>query len=332
MALLRRLFPPLLSYLYRFVSRRLRRNLAKVPGVLPLYRYVVNPFLYTPSSENDLVVCKFHGFEMYAEPQQITGSFFLGLWEPTTTFVFKRVLAAGDVVIDVGAHWGYFTLLAATLCGDTGKVFAFEAHPINYSLLMKNIGANRLTSLLAVQKAISNQTGTAKLLLARSSVSHSLKCVPPEFSLPPHSKDHVIVDTITLDDFFAQNPVQPKLIKMDIEGAEPLALEGMKTIIEQNHDLVLITEFLPHYLGAHAAEDFLRRLSAYSFELTIIDDDRYELDIGSTPQILKRALQNLQKGCPTNLLCTRDRALLETLIGKQDSRSMTHGVPRVVYL
>jgi hypothetical protein len=123
------------------------------------------------------------------------------------------------------------------------------------------------------------------------------------------------VDTVALDDFFAQSSVEPRLIKMDIEGAEPLALDGMRCLIERNPSLVLIIEFNPSYLDAKAAADFLDQLAAYGFDVGIIDDDRRQLVVGSKAAVLKRFLD---ERATYNLLATRDRSLFERLFQQQD--------------
>jgi hypothetical protein len=128
------------------------------------------------------------------------------------------------------------------------------------------------------------------------------------------------VDTVALDDFFAQSSVEPRLVKMDIEGAEPLALAGMRRLIERNPSLVLISEFNPSYLDPKAGADFLDQLVAWGFDVAIIDDKRRQLAVGRKAAILKRGSE---QGAPSNLFATRDRSLFERLLGQQD-RSGKH--------
>jgi len=71
-----------------------------------------------------------------------------GFFEKYETKLFKKSIKRGMVVLDIGANIGYYTLLAARLVGDEGKVFAFEPDPYNYSLLRKNIEANRYNNVI----------------------------------------------------------------------------------------------------------------------------------------------------------------------------------------
>ena len=239
-----------------------------------------------------------------------------------------EVVSDGDIIADVGAHWGYFTLLAASLCGERGRVFAFEPHPKNFALLNKNIEANGLSNVVTVQKAVSNRAGSTKLFQARSTASHSMLSLQPELTAEGGSaNESIAVDTVALDDYFAQSSVEPRLVKIDIEGAEPLALAGMRCLIERNSSLVLIMEFNPTYLYANAAADFLDQLGAWDLEVGIIDDDQRQLAVGSKAAMLK---QLLGAGTTCNLLATRDHSLFGHLFQQQDgSRRHMEALERV---
>jgi FkbM family methyltransferase len=263
---------------------------------------------------------------MYMDPEENAsraGAFLWSEYEPATTAVLMEIVTDGDVVMDVGAHWGYFTLLAASLCGTHGRVFAFEPHPRNFALLTKNVEANGLTNVVAVQKAVSNRTGSARLFQTRVTVGHSLCSPPPEWRLGGGSAEEAIaVDTVALDDFFARSSVEPRLIKVDIEGAEPLALAGMRCLVERNPLLVLITEFSACYLDAKAAADFLDQLATCGFDVGVIDDDRRQLVVGPKAAILKRLLEEENM---SHLLATRDRSLFERLFHQQDGSGKQPG-------
>jgi len=307
-----------LKWLFKVVNRRPRGMLVRIPGVLAIYRSISLLFV-SARSEGGIPCARVNGLKMYMDPDEEAshaGAFLWGEYEPATTAVVMAVLTDGDTFVDVGANWGYFTLLAATLCGERGRVFAFEPHPRNYDLLTKNIRANGLTNVGAVQKAVSNHTGTAKLLLARSSANHSLCILPPEWRLAGDSAaEAMAVDTVALDDFFARSSVEPRLIKIDIEGAEPLALAGMQRLIGRNPLLVLIAEFVSFFLNAKTGADFLDQLTAYGFDVGIIDDARRQLAVGLKAAMLKRLLE---KETTYNLLATRDHSLFERLFQQWD--------------
>lgn len=326
-AALRRVCFPVFRRLYRLLGLQGRAFLSRLPGATAIFCLLKRRFLLVERTEEGWVSATVHGMKVCLDPNEVLSGFFLGEYEPATTFVFKALLDDGDIAVDVGANWGYFTLLAASLCGARGKVLAFEPHPGNYALLARNIQANRLTNVLAVQKAVSSKTGTAQLLLARSTIRHSLCFVPPELRFPLEGDDHMMVDTVTLDDFFAENPFRPKLIKLDIEGGEPLALAGMTHLIERDRDLVLIAELLPDNLGAGTTEDFLNRLLHQGFRLAVIDDELYQIVVGAS---IRQVVEWCRDKPGSNLLWTRGPMSVERLLERRDLGNAKRGAPRIV--
>jgi predicted methyltransferase len=77
--------------------------------------------------------------------------------EESTTNLFRNIVKEGDVVVDLGANVGYFTLLTAKLVGRKGKVYAFEPEPRNYGYLLKNIQLNGYEHVVASQKAVADR-------------------------------------------------------------------------------------------------------------------------------------------------------------------------------
>ena len=187
-------------------------------------------------------------------------------FEPETTAVFVSLITDGDVVVDLGAHVGYYALLAARRVGPEGRVFAFEPHPDNFRLLVKNIESNFYSNVIPVQKAVSNETGEAELFLG-GTTTHSL------FRKSENSNKSVLVQTTSLDEYFQtieqRLRSRIKLIKMDIEGAELQAMLGMRQIISENAEIAIISEFEPENLKASGCEpsEFIVYLKEQGFKL-----------------------------------------------------------------
>jgi FkbM family methyltransferase len=195
-------------------------------------------------------------------------------------------------------------------------VYAFEPHPKNFACLTKNIAANRLSHVVAVQLAVSHRVGEALLFEARSSLRHSLNRLPEDLAPEGPAAPAIAVRTVTLDDFFRGQALQPRLIKMDIEGCEPLALQGMRGLINSSPGVTLITEFNPSYLAPESAADFLKALGGLGFQVAIVDDERGQLEFLSTEGILQRFAQ-VGLWSAINLLCTRDPQIARRLRGTQ---------------
>jgi FkbM family methyltransferase len=194
-------------------------------------------------------------------------------WDELTTKVFKSVVKNGDVVLDLGANLGYYSLLAARLVGERGKVYAFEPEPRNYRLLTKNKELNDYDNIIPIQKAISDRSEIVKLFLSEEdSGAHTIREVVDSREY----KRSVDIETIKLDEYFAGNTCPIDVIKMDIEGSEPKAFLGMSNIISENKDLKIFVEFYPALIkeGGCEPDEFVRRLIEDNlFAVTVIDDD-----------------------------------------------------------
>ncbi len=84
--------------------------------------------------------------------------FLTSTYEYGLTKCFERMLKKGDIVYDIGAHVGYFTLLASVLVGDEGKVIAFEPSLRNFLFLKKHIKINKLKNVICLNVAVSNKS------------------------------------------------------------------------------------------------------------------------------------------------------------------------------
>jgi len=203
-----------------------------------------------------------------------------GVHEEATTELFKNVVKEGDVIVDMGANIGYFTLLAARLVGKSGKVYAFEPEPRNLYYLLKNIEINKYDNIVAVQKAVSDKKGKTTLYLCPyDSGHHTINQYEGIKAYAPHlvgdKKDFVEVETITLDDFL-KDERKVNVIKMDVEGAEALVLSGMDNLIRGNANLKMFVEFFPLLIRkmGNSPEEFVRRLlEDYHFSMFAIGHD-----------------------------------------------------------
>jgi len=191
-----------------------------------------------------------------------------GVWEEAETQFVKETIKEGEIVLDVGAHIGYYTLLFSKLVSSKGKVFAFEPSPKNFSLLKKNVEINGYQNVELINKAVSDKTGKTKLFLSEKNSGDNRIFDDGE---NPRSLD---ITEITLDDFFKDNKYQNliSLIKMDIQGAEGKAIMGMKNLLIKNKKLKLITEFWPYGLVKSGTNpnQLLLELSNLGFIPTII--------------------------------------------------------------
>ena len=237
---LRRFGP--LDWAYRRLFERLRPDVALVRG----HRLHVDP--------NDQVVAQ--------------GLLVHGTWEPFETELFEQALAPRMVVFCLGAHIGYYALLAARRVGPRGRVYAFEPSPASFRLLVQNVEVNGYRNVITVPKAVSNVTGRATLYLNASNTwDHRIyPGAEPRASLG--------VDVVRLDGWLRGGETVADLVQMDLQGAEMLALEGMEDLLARSPDVQIFTELWPDglRLAGRSAEAYLARLTALGFRMSVIDE------------------------------------------------------------
>ena len=193
----------------------------------------------------------------------------IGEWEPYTEELFQNAIKPGYTVLDIGAHHGYFSILAARQAKTEGKVYAIEPAPENFQILKKNIELNQLTNVIPVNKAATDTNVNASFFIAKpNDVQGSLfpTLRTDEYSVP--------VECITIDELLDGKSVD--VVKMDIEGAEPFALKGMKKTLANSPNIVLFLEFHGPWLKRAGVEpqEFLDQLNESGFECQLINDGR----------------------------------------------------------
>ena len=145
-------------------------------------------------------------------------------------------LHPGDIFIDLGGNIGQFTLVAARLVGDKGHVYSFEPWPENFRALIKNIQLNQFGNVTAEKMAVADQDGSVSLHLDHAEKN---KGMVTHYAMNYHSTE--FVPTISLDKYFSNKDLSSlKMMKIDIEGGEFLALKGMKAILEKYKPLLLM--------------------------------------------------------------------------------------------
>ncbi len=205
---------------------------------------------------------------------------FKKIHEKSTTELFKKVVKEENIVVDLGANIGYFTLLAAKIVGPKGKVFAFEPEPKNYSYLVKNIELNNYNNVMTFQKAVSDKNGKTNLFLCSYDTGHHT--INQYSGVEAYSRGRKVeeqsieIETVTLDTFLKDKANHIEVIKMDVEGAEMLALLGMDKTLKQNQNIKIFVEFFPlliEKMGSFPKEFIRKILEDYKFSIYLIPDD-----------------------------------------------------------
>lgn len=147
----------------------------------------------------------------------------LGTYEEHVQLLFCQRIRPGDVVLDIGANVGFFTLLSSKLVGPDGHVYAFEPFPRNVYYLERHVRLNDVTNVTVQSLAIAATTGNARFGDGENASQARLSVI-----------GELTVRTASLDDLLADGRIpRPDFIKMDIEGAEGDALRGAAGLLSR---------------------------------------------------------------------------------------------------
>jgi FkbM family methyltransferase len=211
-----------------------------------------------------------NGMKIHVVANDVVGQAicYSGFFEPESIPLYERVLTQRKVFLDVGAQVGQFTLLASRLVGPQGRVVSFEPDPLTHRLLCKSIARNKLTNVMAVRAALAdvNTVQSFHLSQARNIGANSLR--PPAQGLDARAS--VRVQCWRMDDFLRRNGIpKPDLVKIDVEGAELLVLDGARETLAGPDRPILIVEFCKITLAQFGVtcEQLAARLESLGYHL-----------------------------------------------------------------
>jgi FkbM family methyltransferase len=171
--------------------------------------------------------------------------------EIDTMELFRKLIQPGFTVVEVGGHIGYITNFFSFLAGEKGKVYVFEPGENNLPYIKENI--EKLTNVTLIQKAVSDTNGTARFYVEDLSgqnnsllSDYGVRDDVQKMAFVEEKIKVVEVETVTLDSFCAELSIVPDFVKIDIEGAELLALNGMQSVL-RDHAPMMMIEITEHW-------------------------------------------------------------------------------------
>jgi FkbM family methyltransferase len=169
----------------------------------------------------------------------------------------------GDVVIDIGAHIGRYTIIGAKRVGTKGKVVAIEANPSNFEMLNRNIKLNRLTNIISLNNAVYSKETKIKLYLPGEELGHTTYNTVMSDRAKNEDK-FVEVSANTLDYLLQLKGITDvNWVKIDVEGAEFEVLKGAHNVLSNSKDISLLIEV--H--GKDTYEPIIESLRSYNFKI-----------------------------------------------------------------
>ena len=213
-----------------------------------------------------------------------------GVYEPMETAWLRQHLKPGQTFLDVGAHVGYYTTMAAAIVGPAGAVYAFEPDPENFRLLVLNLEAADAGNTTAYNFAVSDREGTASLYRSRVNTGdHHL--------YPAGRKRAITVNVMTLDTLRLPRPAD--FLKIDVQGLELHVLRGARGTIDRAPNLKGIIECGPQHQRLAGTDP--RDLLAF------LTDRGFRLEIAHRGRIIPAPIEAIPSWARhTNLLITRE--------------------------
>ena len=253
------------------ISGTITRVIARLPHFRGQDRLIAALTPSTSFPPSDIVTTHF-GAKMRVVPSDNTVErrvYRYGYYEWPITHLFSRILPHICSFWDVGAHIGYYTVMAGRLLGKPGKVFAFEPHPHALVRLRENVSLNCFSNVVVLQYGLSNVDKDHRVIFdAGPSV-----LAAPTFVAGRYDRSIIECELRRGDDVVAESNGlvwHPDVVKLDIEGYELFALEGMGQILSGDSPPVIVCEINQLLLGrlgidGHDVLEFLSDCNDYVF-------------------------------------------------------------------
>jgi len=207
-----------------------------------------------------------------------------GQYEQDEIRFVRGLLKRGDCAIDVGGHIGFFTMQMADAVGPEGRVYAFEPLDANADLLERSIAENGYGDRVRFQRAAAGAaSGTATLTFPVETLNSGGAYLLRDGSAPLAGNRKKDVPVVALDSLDLRQPV--RVIKMDVEGAEPQVLRGAARILKDDRPVIL-SELHPTQLeraSGVTAEQFLAQITALGYRAHAVEQGGIGAPIDRAP-------------------------------------------------
>ncbi|MGV6871137.1 FkbM family methyltransferase [Pseudochelatococcus sp. B33] len=224
--------------------------------------------LVEKSTLQDIQAASINGTTIYAPPRDpvIGKAVIEGQYEPEIVSLFQEYVKQGMNVVDIGANIGYFSIISADIVGSSGHVLAVEPNSENAKLLEISRRANGFEHLEIALMAASNRNGLLILNAGESNGTTATLSNNPDLL-----KNATLVPSIRLDDLIPRSR-RIDFVKIDVEGAEKLALSGMIETLSL-HKPIIVSEFsplaLPYFSGC-TGEEYLGFLADLGYAISVV--------------------------------------------------------------
>ncbi len=271
-------------------------------------------------SRRNHIVVRRHGvkFDINLNDYAISSKLLLGRsHEPIETRLMEYVVRSGDVAIDVGANIGWYTVLLGKTVSPHGRVIAFEPDPTNLHFLRENVRLNGLEDIVTiVEAAVGARSGEATLHRTTNGNFgdqrlYESRAMGPA---PGRKREPLRVPVVSLDEVVPQSD-SIRYIKMDIQGYEPFAIDGMLETLGRSPFAIVVMEFWPAGIVAAGRDpqELLAKMFDLGYVICELSSSRPVLKGTSAPVLLREF--SVELGEFTNLICGKPSVMESTFAG-----------------
>jgi FkbM family methyltransferase len=227
------------------------------------------------------------------------------IWEPFETRLFVDLLKPGDVVVDVGANLGYFSIIAGALVGAAGRVFAFEPDPDNYALVQANIALNEFGDRVAAEPAgLSDEDQAGRLYLSEDNLGDH-RIFPGA-----DARNSCEIQLLNGSKFLGSRVSRVDFLKVDTQGSEYAVLAGLMPLLtglqKTPQMLVELTPFSLRQAGS-SGRQLIELLTQLEQPFWIVDHIEHRL-VATTTEELALWCDNVDS-------CLEDEGFMNILVG-----------------
>lgn len=206
-----------------------------------------------------------------------------GIWEPYETSLLLKLLGPGGVMVDVGANIGYFTVLAASVVGAEGAVFAFEPDADNFRLLQENLRLNNcLHNVTAVEAGLAACSGAGQLFLSEDNAGdHQVFATAAQRRCLP-------ISLLNGSNWFAGKIARIDMLKVDVQGAEYDVMTGLMPLLRSLPRVPrILLELTPLSLrqAGSSGRQLVELLAELGQPLWIVDHVEHRLEACPAPEL-----------------------------------------------
>lgn len=212
------------------------------------------------------------GHRIYVDTRDVSIASHLmleGRWEPWIETVLIPTIKPGMRFVDVGANFGYYTLLGAEMVGAHGHVYSFEANPLIFRKLIRSVAVNGFGDRISLFNVAAHDASSPMQILFRHDASGG-GWTDVATGARPAVHEVLPVQGEALDTLLATVP-KIDVIKIDVEGAEPKVLAGAKSLIARSRNLTMILEFDTRRISNESPQDYLQSFLIQGFSIAIVE-------------------------------------------------------------